>query len=335
MAKKATKRGKKLVRIGMLGCGHIGNYHVKCLKQVEGAEVVAAYDPDTKNAKALAERAGSGCKVYDDGVELIEQAEIDAVYLCVPPFAHGEFEQAAVKRGLPMFIEKPVTASLAQAKKIYKMLPADLPVSVAYNWRYMPNVPHIKKALGKKKPLGFVAVWKEGLPPARWWRVTEESGGPIVEQASHLLDFGMFMLGPIKSVQAYANYNRKKDWGDINDLWMVNFEYESGAIGQLVHTCLLNGKIHRIGYDIIAQDLEISCERDASVTIRSQKGVETLPGNYDMSYVNESEAFVKAVRTGNTKGILCDYREGMMSLALGEAITKSVNTGKRVNVPKV
>lgn len=330
MAKK-----KSDIRIGIAGCGHIGHWHVGCLKHIEGARVVAAADPAVQNAQSLAAKAGGGCKVYADPQEMIETAEIDALYLCVPPMSHGAYEKAAVKRGLPMFIEKPITPDLKLARRICDMLPCGLPISVAYNWRYMPNVDAIAKLLKKNKPIGFLAVWKEGLPPARWWRVVKTSGGPIIEQASHLLDIGMYFLGPIKAVTALSGYYRKRDFGDIDDLYMVNLEFESGAIGQLIHTCLLNSRIHRIGFDVICRDLEVSCERDASVTIRSKEGVRQLPGGYDKSYVAESEAFLKAVRTGNTGDIRCDYEEAMASIALGEAIYKSGKTGKRVLVEKV
>lgn len=323
------------IRIGIAGCGHIGHWHARCLQQVKGAKVVAAADPAFGNAQSLAKVAGGKCQAYADPQEMIESAEIDAVYLCVPPMSHGAYEKAAVKRGLPLFIEKPITPNLKQARQIAKLLPAGLPVSVAYNWRYMPNVEAIGKLIKKNKPIGFVATWKEGLPPADWWRVVETSGGPIIEQASHLLDIGMYFLGRIEAVTALSGYYRKKDFGNIDDLYMVNLEFESGAIGQLIHTCLLNSRIHRIGFDIIARDLEISCERDASVTVRSAKGVQQLPGGYDKSYVDESVAFLKAVRTGNTKDIRCDYKEAMESIALGEAIYKAAKTGKRVVVEKV
>ena len=206
---------------------------------------------------------------------------------------------------------------------------------MAYNWRYMPNVEFIQKLLKKHPPSGFIATWKEGIPPARWWRFVKTSGGPVIEQASHLLDLGMYFLGPVKSVEAMTVAHRPKDFGDIDDLAMAIFEFESGAIGQLIHTCLLNGRIHRIGYDILSWGVEISGERDGSIAVRSAKGIQELPGGYEKSYVDESRAFLKAVRTGDTSDIRCTYKEAMESLALGEAIAKAAKTGRKVAVAKV
>lgn len=327
---------EKMLKIGIVGAGHIANYHAKILRErVGNNQVVAVADPDEAAAKKLAEKVGQGCKAYADGVKLIQEADLDAVYLCVPPMAHGGYEKAAVERRLPMLIEKPITPNLQQAREIHAMLPADLPVSVAYNWRYMPSVEPVLELLKTNRPSGFVATWKEGIPPARWWRMVEQSGGPVIEQASHLLDLGMYYCGPIKAVQSVAVAHRPKDFGDIDDLVMAIFEFESGAIGQLIHTCLLNGRIHRIGYDVLCWGLEISGERDGSVAVRSKDGTRNYAGDYDQSYANESAAFLHAVRTGDTSRIRCDYVGGMESIALGEAIAKAARSGKRTEVEKI
>ena len=113
MARKTSSRSKEL-RIGIVGCGHIGNWHAKCLKQIPGVQVAAVGDVDEKLGAALAAKEGPGCEHYANPLELIQQADIDAVYLCVPPMAHGAYEKAAVARKLPLFIEKPITPSLAE-----------------------------------------------------------------------------------------------------------------------------------------------------------------------------------------------------------------------------
>lgn len=327
--------GNEVLKVGIVGSGHIGNYHARMLQAVPGNQVTAVADLDEPLAKAMAEKVGNGCQAYSDPLKMIKKGDIDVLYLCVPPMAHGPYEKAAVKRKLPMLIEKPVAPNLALAKKINKMLPPELVVSVAYNWRYMPNADRVRQVCQEHKPSGFIATWKEGIPPARWWRTVETSGGPVIEQASHLLDLGMYYCGPIKRVQAMAVAHRPKDFGDISDLVMANFEFESGAIGQLMHTCLLNGRIHRIGYDIISWGVEVSGERDGSVSIRTANGTEELAGGYDSSYQKESAAFLHAVRTGDRSGIRCTYKEAMESIALGEAIAKSAKTGRPVNVAKV
>jgi predicted dehydrogenase len=199
----------------------------------------------------------------------------------------------------------------------------------------MPHIPRVQRILAKSKPAGFIGVWKEAIPLARWWRLTRQSGGPVVEQASHLLDLGLFLCGPVKCASAMATARRPKDFGDISDLVMATLEFHSGAIGQLVHTCLLNRLAHRIGYDVITWKTEISGDRNGGVLIATEDGIERLKGNYSYSYRSETNAFIDAVRSGKPAGILSDFRDAMETLALAETIGKAAKTGQTLAVPKV
>jgi len=321
-----------MLRVGIVGCGHIGRFHARLLRRAEGVQIVAGADPDRAAAEALMRPLGG--KAFADPLEMLDAVALDALYVCSPPMARGPVEAEAGKRGLALFLEKPVAPTLARARRIAATLPQGLIVSVGYNWRYMPHVPRIRSILAKHRPSGFLAVWKEGIPPAAWWRRVATSGGPVVEQASHLLDLGTYLCGPIRRVQAAAVAHRPKDFGDIDDLVVALWEFESGAVGQLVHTCLLNSKIHRIGYDIIAWRTEISGERDGRVVLRTPQGTERLKGGYDLSYAAETAAFLRAVRTGRPGGILCPFRDALASLALGEAIARAARTGRAVTVPQ-
>jgi len=322
-----------MTRVGFVGCGHIARSHAHSLSRIRDTKIVAGSDPDVNSARRLT--GYFGAKAFDDPVEMLNAVDLDALYVCSPPFARGEAEAEAARRGIHLFLEKPVAANLAQAKKIAASLNDDIVVSVAYNWRYMPNVPRIRRILAKNPARAFIATWKEALPDADWWRKVATSGGPVIEQASHLLDVGMFLLGPVKRVWALAGSYRPKDFGDIDDLVMAHFEFECGAMGQLLHTCLLNQHVHRIGYDIITWKKEISVDRHARTVIRSAGRTEEFPGSFRESYVAENKAFIDAVRTGRRKGVLCDFRGGMESLALGDAIAKSARTGRGVAVEKV
>src|ERR1035438_6898576 len=102
------------VRIGFIGTGGIAGAHRRALSQIPNAKMVAFCDTEDSRARAAADEHGG--TPYTDYKQMLDGAELDAVYLCLPPFAHGEFEDAVIERGLPFFIEKPIDVDLQRAK---------------------------------------------------------------------------------------------------------------------------------------------------------------------------------------------------------------------------
>ncbi len=333
---------RRKLRLGMLGCGHIAWRHIACLEKIGDCSVVALADPNRDMLDERARQAGGKPEKFEDPLGLIKEADIDAVYFCVPPFAHGAIEKAAAERNLPIFIEKPVAPSLAEAEEICAVLGRDQIVSVAYNWRYIPNAMKMKNLCLKESPIFFRSEWKEKMPGAAWWRKMKLSGGPLVEQASHLLDLGLYLIGPVKRVLSAAIRNdRPRDDGDIPDSLIAVFEFENGTTGELVHTCMLNQLRHRIGVELIFPKMEARLERDGRLELICEKRRAVHGANSDRllcnldSYEAESRVFLDAVRSGDRSRIRCTYHDAMRTLALAEAIYESARTGKPVLPAKV
>ena len=91
------------VRVACVGTGFIAGRHLSALASFPDVEVVAVADPDLDRARAAAGRCGA--RAYGDGLELLAHEELDAVWLCVPPFAHGDLELVVVRAGTPGFIQ--------------------------------------------------------------------------------------------------------------------------------------------------------------------------------------------------------------------------------------
>ena len=104
------------LRIGCVGTGFIAGRHLAALSAIPNVDVVAVADPAKVRAKVVAERFGA--RVYDDGVGLIDSQDLDAIWLCLPPFARGPVEQAALARDLPFFVEKPLALDLADSRLV-------------------------------------------------------------------------------------------------------------------------------------------------------------------------------------------------------------------------
>jgi len=100
------------VKLGFIGVGGIAGTHLNNLKNFDDVEFVAMCDVAEDRAKRRSEEFGG--TPYTDFREMFDKEELDAVYICTPPFAHGEQERIACDLKIPMFIEKPIGVTLEQ-----------------------------------------------------------------------------------------------------------------------------------------------------------------------------------------------------------------------------
>ena len=101
-----TGEEMKMLRIGLIGCGYMGGMHSACYQAIEGAKVVAVADIRAEKAQAIADVHGA--KIFETGMDLINEAEVDVIDVCLPTYLHTEHAVAAMKKGRDVFIEKPV-----------------------------------------------------------------------------------------------------------------------------------------------------------------------------------------------------------------------------------
>ena len=316
------------VRLGFIGTGGMAGAHMRQLKTFEDVEFVAMCDVAEERAKQRADEFGG--KAYTDFRQMYDKEELDAVYICTPPFAHGEQERIACEKGIAMFIEKPIAAELEQAVIINDHVQrSGVITSVGYHWRYGGNAQSAKATLDKEPMiLGALGYWIGGMPGTPWWRVRAQSGGQHVEQTTHIFDLARFILGDAALVHGVAVSGSMTDVPnyDIDDMSMVNIQFKSGAIANIVSGCAMEkwGRVH----------LEVFC-RGLVVTIGgsnkvNRKGEETpLPseGGQDRDRV-----FINAVKTGNASKILSPYSDALKTFRIMMAASKSFETGKAVDL---
>lgn len=98
-----------MLNVGVIGCGGMGRDHIKRLtERTQGAKVVAVADMVDALAQKGAEIAGSGCKIYKEAKDLINDPEVEAVFIVTPGFAHKESLLLAIAAGKRIFCEKPL-----------------------------------------------------------------------------------------------------------------------------------------------------------------------------------------------------------------------------------
>src|SRR4051794_10544272 len=184
------------LKIGIIGTGGIAGAHIPNLQKRDDVELAAFCDVVKERAEKRAEEFGA--KAFTSAKEMLDTVKLDAAYLCLPPFAHGEPEFACIERNVPFFIEKPVGDDIGAIKEIADAVDkANLLTSVGYMNRYRHSVNRAKEH-GQAHP--FVQVhggWIGGKPAGggHWWGQKDKSGGQLVEQTTHMVDLVRYLCG--------------------------------------------------------------------------------------------------------------------------------------------
>jgi myo-inositol 2-dehydrogenase/D-chiro-inositol 1-dehydrogenase len=320
------------VRVGFIGVGGIAGGHIQVLSKMQGVSLVAFCDVVQERAQAAAQAHGG--KAYRDHHEMFKEQKLDALYVCTPPFAHSDAEVIAAKKGVHLFVEKPIALTLEKALEIRDAVAkAGIATSVGYHFRYFDTTAMARKLVRRHK-LGMVlGYWMGGMPGVAWWRVMKESGGQFHEQTTHIFDLARYFAGEVKTVFAAAGTRALQDVPkfDIYDVGTATLEFRNGVVGTINNTCILGGGARGVvGLHAICQDLVVEVG-GGMLQIREGNREETIRAAVDCR-IAQNDAFIKAVRDGDRSGILSDYADGVKSLALSVAANQSIATGEPVKV---
>ncbi|GGE03524.1 glycosyl transferase family 1 [Aureimonas endophytica] len=320
----------KTIRIGFVGVGGIAQRHLGILEHFDDVAIVGFADPDRARAEAAAVRFGA--RAFDDASAMMDACDLDAVYICVPPFAHGAPEQAAIERGLPFFVEKPVSLDLATAEAIAAAVAEKgLVTAVGYHWRYLDTVDEARALLAGNPPQLLSGYWLDSTPPPQWWWREDRSGGQMVEQATHLLDLARFLVGDVVQVYGRAAHKDRPEFPDLDvpTTTTASLTFASGVVANLASTCLL-GWNHRVGLHIFADKLAIELtDHDIMVDVGRGRPVRGADGD---PVWREDRDFIDAV-AGLENRIRCPYADALATHRLALAVVESARTGEVVSLP--
>ncbi|WP_433790358.1 Gfo/Idh/MocA family protein [Actinoplanes sp. CA-252034] len=313
-------------KIGLIGAGGVAARHARVLSGLPGVQVSGVTDVVPEAARRLADEHGA--QVYADTAALLDSAP-DAVYLCVPPFAHGDTERAVIAAGLPMFVEKPIAVDHGTAAEIAALVETGkVLTAVGHHWRYLPVVERAREVLAGRPVRLITGSWLDKTPPVAWWPIGGRSGGPVVEQAAHVLDLARHLAGEVDEVAAYGNGTPPAVEGaDVDGATTAILRFASGAVGTLAATCVLGWK-HRAGLEVYADGLALSLT-ETELVIRDGDGVETVRCEPTDGHVGVDRAFVRAVR-GEEDDIRVPYAEALRTHELALAVALSAAEGRAV-----
>ena len=124
-----------MLKIGLLGAGHLGKIHLKCIQMVDQFNLIGFYDPDDQNAKIAEETYG--IKRWKDLDDLLES--VDVIDIVTPTITHFELAKKAIQYGKHVFIEKPLTHTMNEAKELLRLSKdAGLKIQVGHVERFNP-----------------------------------------------------------------------------------------------------------------------------------------------------------------------------------------------------
>ena len=105
-----------MIKVGLIGCGFMGSMHANCYKNIEGVKITAVADVRREKAEELA----NGAEIFADGKDLIANADVDVIDICLPTYLHAEYAILAMEKVKYLFVEKPVALTEKQAKDMLK-----------------------------------------------------------------------------------------------------------------------------------------------------------------------------------------------------------------------
>ena len=318
------------IKIGFIGVGGIAGSHLGNLSQIEEARVVAVCDVVEEKAEEAAKKYQAIS--YTNYKEMLDKEGLDAVFICVPPFAHGDIEIDVAKKGIPFFVEKPVNLSLEKAKEVERIVrEKNLITSVGYCLRYMDIVEKAKDFLQDKKIALVLGRYFGQVPGAGkgWYSKKEKSGGQIVEQATHIVDLMRYLAGDVDSLygQGFEGINKFENY-DVEDASIVNMHFNNGAIGSLTCNWLLHG--FQSALEIVTKGFQIQCSITSLKIISENKKEEFLVNNnYSLL---EDQIFVEAVKNNDPTKIKSDYNDGLKSLEVTLAANESMEKEEVIKI---
>lgn len=229
--------GKKKIRVGLIGCGgNMRNAHVPRLQADGAIDLVAAADPVEAQAQALEEKWGRPFSHYADYRRMIAEQALDAVLVSSPHATHYAQVRLALKAGLHVLVEKPLTISSRDSKALIKLAAeSGLFLQVSYQRNYYAPHRYVRQLIQQGKIgsiAGVVAYVTQNWGRAGGWRLVPElaGGGMFMDTGSHLVASVLWMTGlQPEEVSAFMEDQGKPV--DINAV--VNLRFKGGALGSI------------------------------------------------------------------------------------------------------
>lgn len=330
--------------VGVIGAGRIGKLHIDNMKNMKNVRLKSVSDVFIDQLEDWFQSSGVE-NMTKDYRTIINDPEIDAIFICSPTDTHTSIIKEAANSGKHIFCEKPISFSDEETLEAYEVVKkTGVKFQIGFNRRYDRNYSKVR-TLVEKGEIGDLHVLKitsrDPEPPSLDY--VSRSGGIFVDMAIHDFDMARFITGSEVEevyVQGAALVNPKiAELGDI-DTAIISLKFANGAIGVID-----NSRQAVYGYD---QRLEafgsmgsanVKNETESRVEVFSKDGVkEDNPlhfflERYNDAYIREVKEFFEAIE--NDTEVTCNFVDGIMAQRIAMAAKESLESGQPVKVKKL
>ena len=340
------------VRVALVGCGRIARLsHLANLAANPGAELVAIADTDA-TALVAASSLVPSAEVFTDLHKLFDTTRPDAAVIALPTRWHSEGAMAAMQSGANTYLEKPIAATVDEARSIHDAWRSTTLVGrIGVNARFNPLYIGLRDKLAAGdigKTVAVRSAFTALFPSEATWRLSPESGGgALLELASHHVDLLRFILGSeVASVFATSWSNRGDD-----EAAMLNLRMRNGVNAQILvaygtleedsfEVYGSGGKLRVNRYDsLIVERLGTRASGGlASAASRMKAELTAIPYGLEKrktpgqepSFSASLSAFISA--SAGSLDATPDFTDGLRALEVIEAARQSVASGCTIQI---
>jgi len=334
-----------LLKIGIVGCGRIGNRHAEHAANV--GELVGVCDIDAPKADDIA--AKMNCNSYHSMEEFLAgEGEMDVVAVCTPNGLHPEHTILALKAGKHVLCEKPMAIKVSDCIRMITAAEANnRRLFIVKQNRYNPPIVALRELIDQGK-LGRICsvqlncFWNRNPEyfENTWKGTLDLDGGTLFTQFSHFIDLLYWLVGDVKDVHAYVDNVAHKGLIEFEDQGVAVLNFENGAIGTVnfsINACKKNmeGSLTLFGEKGTVKvggqylnELEYQMIEDYEVEDLPKGNPPNFYGNYVGSMSNHDKVYenlVDVLQSGGSIGTI--GIEGMKTVEIIEAIYRAAGRG--------
>lgn len=228
----------KTLRVGVIGCGNISVMHLDSIAAFEEAQLVAVCDIKPDRAEKAAKKYNT--KAYTDYKQMLAEAQLDAVHICLPHYLHVPVACDAFEAGVHVLSEKPMSIRYEDAVRAVELAEKKgVHYGVIFQCRYNTPSQLVKQRITD----GSLGAVKCGRTTLTWyrpdnyydksdWKGTwdKEGGGVIIDQAIHSLDLANWMIGSEPVEVQSSLHNRNHEIMVVEDSAEGLIKYKNGAL---------------------------------------------------------------------------------------------------------
>lgn len=262
-----------MLKIGIIGLGDISKIHLAAIAQNEKAELAAACDIE-ESLKSNVQNV----PFYTDYQQMLDEAQLDCVHICLPHHLHYPAAKAAAERGIHVILEKPLAHNMEDSKAIVQ-LEKDYPavkICVSLQNRLNETVEELAAIVASGKygeitGLKGLVTWHrpKSYYDSKPWRGHMETagGGVMINQSIHTLDLMQYIGGDIESIR--GSIDRLLDYGyDVEDTATAHITYRNGATG-LFFATVSNAQNSSVEFQVILEKAKLTI-KDSILTIAEE-----------------------------------------------------------------